>query len=157
MTKSMLKAKSLPKTFQVEIITCAVFLLNWCLTKAVSRRTPKESWSDHKSEVSFLQIFGCISYSHIPKEQRKKFDDKNKKCIFIGYSDVTKGYKLYNPETRKLIMSRDVQFLENEIWTWSQTQSEGKEVILEEDFVEDNENQKDSTTNISISKTLSPI
>ena len=54
-------------------------------------------------------------------------------------------------------MSRDVQFLENEIWTWTQTQSEGKEVILEEDFVEDNENQKDSTTNISTSKTLSPI
>ena len=117
----MLKAKSLPKTFWVETVTCAVFLLNWCLTKAVSRRIPNESWSDHKSEVSFLQIFGCIAYSHIPREKRKKIDDKNKKCIFIGYSDGTKGYKLYNPETRKLIMSRDVQFLENEIWTWTQT------------------------------------
>ena len=52
------------------------------------------------------------------------FDDKSEKCIFIDYCDVTKRYKLYNPETWKLIVSRDVQFLENECQTWTQTQSE---------------------------------
>ena len=114
MARSMLKAKSLPKTFWSEAITCAIFLLNRCPIKAVFGRILEEAWSGHKPEVSFLRIFGCIAYSYILKEHRKKFDDKSEKCIFIGYNDVTKGYKLYNPETGKLIVSRDVQFLENE-------------------------------------------
>ena len=62
----------------------------------------------------FFEYFGVL---HIPIYQRsikKKFDNKSEKCIFIGYSDVTKVYKLYNPKIGKLIVSRDVQFLENE-------------------------------------------
>jgi hypothetical protein len=34
------------------------------------------------------------------------------KCIFIGYKDGVKGYKLWNPETKKTIYSRDVVFRE---------------------------------------------
>ena len=149
----MLKAKSFPKTFSIKVVTCAVFLLNRCSTKAVFGRPLEKSWSGHKPQVSFLRIFRCVAYSHIPNEHRKKFDDKSEKCIFIGYSDVTKVHKLYNLKTGKLIVSRDVQFLENENWTWTQIQSEEKWVVIEEDF----ENQKDSTTYISTSNTSSPI
>ena len=74
---------------------------------------------------------------------------KLRSVFFIGYSDVTKGYKLYNLETGKLIVSGDVQFLKNESWTWTQTQSEEKGVVIEEDF----DNQKDSTIDISTSNT----
>ena len=35
---------------------------------------------------------------------------------FVGYSEETKAYKLYDHVTRKLIISRDVQFVENESW-----------------------------------------
>ena len=126
MARSMLNVKSLPKTFWAEVIACVVFLLNRYPTKAIFGRTPEEVWSGYKPNVSFLRFFRCIAYSHITKEHIKKFDDKSDKCIFIGYSDLTKGYRLYNPETRKLIMSRDVQFLKNETWTWTQTQSEEK-------------------------------
>ena len=47
---------------------------------------------------------------------RKKLVNKGQKCIFVGYSEETKGYKLYDPVTRKVIISRDVQFIENEAW-----------------------------------------
>ncbi|KAG6471756.1 hypothetical protein ZIOFF_069202 [Zingiber officinale] len=39
---------------------------------------------------------------------RRKLDDKAEKCIFIGYSSETKGYKLFNPDTGKVIISKDV-------------------------------------------------
>ena len=48
----------------------------------------------------------CI-FPYTEGAQNNKFDNKSEKCIFFGYSDVTKGYKLYNPEIRKLIVSRD--------------------------------------------------
>ena len=58
-------------------------------------------------------MFRCVAYAHVPKEQRKKMDDKGVKCIFIGYSSESKAYRLYDPITKKIIISRDVEFIEN--------------------------------------------
>ena len=64
-------------------------------------------------------IFGCVTYTHVPDELRKKLDIKGEKCIFVGYSDESKAYKLYNPSTKKVIISRDVKFIEEEAWDGS--------------------------------------
>ena len=48
----------------------------------------------------------------VPKRKRTKLDSKSKKCIFIGYKDGLKGYKLWNPVTQKVVYSRDVVFRE---------------------------------------------
>jgi len=37
-------------------------------------------------------------------------------CIFVGHSEDTKAYKLYDPVTTKFIMNKDVQFVDNETW-----------------------------------------
>ena len=66
--------------------------------------------------VSHLKNFGCVAYVHVPNELRKKLDKKEHKFIFVGYSEDTKAYKLYDPVTRKVIISRDVQFVKNESW-----------------------------------------
>ena len=66
--------------------------------------------------VSHLKVFGCVAYAHVPYELIKKLDKKGQKCIFVGYSEDTKSYKLYDPIERKLIISCDVQFVENEAW-----------------------------------------
>jgi hypothetical protein len=57
-------------------------------------------------------LFGCDAYVHVPKENRSKPDSKAEKCIFIGYKDGVKGYKLWNPEAKKIVYSRDVVFRE---------------------------------------------
>ena len=43
-------------------------------------------------------------------------DNNGHKYIFVRYYEDTKGYKLYDPVTRKVIIRRDVQFVENEAW-----------------------------------------
>jgi hypothetical protein len=48
---------------------------------------------------------------------RKKLDDRSEKCIFVGYSETSKAYKLYHPISKKLILSKDVKFLENQLWS----------------------------------------
>ena len=45
-----------------------------------------------------------------PKDKRRKLDNKARKCIFVGYKGGIKGYKLWNPVTRKIVYSRDVVF-----------------------------------------------
>ena len=44
--------------------------------------------------------------------QRSKLDKKPEKSIFIGYKYGMKGYKLWNPITKKTIYSWDVVFWE---------------------------------------------
>ena len=56
-------------------------------------------------------MFGCSAYTHVPKDERKKLDPKAKKCIFLGYGTVRKGYGLYDNKTSK--MSIAVTFLTN--------------------------------------------
>ena len=62
--------------------------------------------------MQHLKVFGSITYTHVPKAARSKLDDKGVKTIFIGYKH--EGYKLYNPMTKKVIVSRDVRFAEDE-------------------------------------------
>lgn len=82
----------------------------------MSNKTPQEAWSGFKPSVNHLRIFGCIGYAHIPKQKREKLDQKSEKVIFVGYSYNTKASKLYNPWTRKVIVSRDVIFDEDKTW-----------------------------------------
>jgi hypothetical protein len=58
--------------------------------------------------VEHLRFSGCVSYAHVQDEIRKKLNKKGHKCIFVGYSKETKGYKLYDPVARKVIILRDV-------------------------------------------------
>ena len=82
--------------------------------------TPEEAWSSHKPSVNHLRIFGCVAYTKIPKPRRAKLDDKREKCIIDGYGDRTMGYMLYNHITRKVIMSSDMIFDEEEkAWNWN--------------------------------------
>ena len=94
-------------------------LINRSPTRSVPNTTPIEAWSGIKPNVQHLKVFGSITYSHVPKTARSKLDDKAVKTIFIGYKNG--GYKLYNPMTKKVIISRDVTFAEDEEWKWNAT------------------------------------
>ncbi|XP_057529719.1 probable WRKY transcription factor 47 [Amaranthus tricolor] len=102
----MMQGKHLPKRYWAEAVHTAVYILNRSPTKAVKDLTPYEAWHKRKPRVEHLKVFGCVAYAHIPKENRKKLDKKGEKCIFIGYSHETKGYRLYKPESKQLIISR---------------------------------------------------
>ena len=52
-----------------------------------------------------MKCFGCLAYVHVRDQNRKMLDAKSELYILIGYSEVSKTYKLYNPLTNKLIVS----------------------------------------------------
>ena len=58
-------------------------------------------------------MFGCEAWAHIPDEKRKALQPKSEKCIFVGYSEDVKSYRLLQPHLHDIIIIRDVKFDEN--------------------------------------------
>ena len=73
----------------------------------MKNKIPQEAWRGMNHSVSHLKKFDCVAYAHVPDELRKKLDKKGQNCIFVGYSEDTKSYKLYGHVARKVIISRD--------------------------------------------------
>ena len=52
----------------------------------------------------------------MPQIKREKLDKKAVAGIFVGYSSISKAYKIFQPNIKKILVSRDVHFMENGEW-----------------------------------------
>lgn len=111
--RSMLQQANLDDRFWGEAANCAIHLINRSPTHALHGVTPEALWSGKgELDLSYLRVFGCKAYSY--NHWRKKLDPKAEVKVFVGYSDTTKGYRLLDPATGKIEISRDVVFFEDE-------------------------------------------
>ena len=110
--RSMLYHAHLPLNFWAEAVSTAIYLRNRSPTSYLNDMTPYEAWFKERPNVSNIKVYGCKAYVHVPDQKRRKLDKKSIACVFIGYPNNSKGYKLYDLETKKMIRSRDVTFLE---------------------------------------------
>ncbi|KAG8480615.1 hypothetical protein CXB51_024767 [Gossypium anomalum] len=92
-----------------EAASTACFLINRSPSVAIEKKTPQEVWSGNPANYSDLKIFGCPAYAHV---NNGKLEPRSIKCVFLGYKAGVKGYKLWCPENRKVVISRDVVFYE---------------------------------------------
>ncbi|MCO5550840.1 hypothetical protein L7F22_004333 [Adiantum nelumboides] len=107
---------NMPLTYWAEAVHTAVHIMNRTPTAAIHEISPYERLYGIKPTVSYMKVFGCVCYVHVPNEARKKMEPKAVKCIFLGYPFEKKGYKCYDPGTRQVYVSRDVRFCEYEPW-----------------------------------------
>ncbi|KAL8094406.1 hypothetical protein AgCh_036077 [Apium graveolens] len=94
MARSFLKTMKMPSLFWGEAIRHSIYILNRLPTRAVYNVTPYEAWSRKKPQVGHIKEPG------------------------------TKAYRLYNPTTKKVLVSRDVCFDKEKSWPWSEETSE---------------------------------
>ena len=124
MVRCLLVEGRMPRSFWAEAATWSVHIINRSPTAAVTNKTPEECWTGHKPNVAHFKIFGCVTYVHVPNEKRIKLEDKSYKCVFLGVSEESKAYRLYDPESKKIVTSRDVIFAEEETWNWGRINDE---------------------------------
>ena len=105
----------LPTYLWFEAVSHAQYLINCSPTRANHGTTPEAKYTSKTPDISNLKIFGCIAYVHVPKERRKKLDSKAIQCLFMGFDNETKAYRLYDQIRHKIIISRDVIFDETKV------------------------------------------
>ncbi|XP_012442163.1 uncharacterized protein LOC105767196 [Gossypium raimondii] len=117
MTRCLLFQSKLSSIFWAEGVNTSVYLLNRLPTHAVKDKTPFEAWYDFKPTVSHLKVFGCMCFVLVPAERRTKLEKRSVPGIFIGYSSSKKGYRVFDPSTNKVLVSRDVKIDEGRFWS----------------------------------------
>ena len=62
----------------------ACYILNQSPRAALDEKVAEEVWTRKEVDYSFMRIFGCPAYVHIPIEERSKFDSKSRSVFFLG-------------------------------------------------------------------------
>ncbi|GJV90693.1 retrovirus-related pol polyprotein from transposon TNT 1-94 [Tanacetum coccineum] len=70
--------------------------------KGIELKTSMEMWTGYPINYSDLHIFGSPVYVMYNSQETTKVDPKSRKCLFLGYSDGVKGYRLWDPTAHKM-------------------------------------------------------
>jgi hypothetical protein len=140
----MLSNAGMSRCFLAEPASTAYYLINKSPSIPLDKKTPIEVWSGTPADYSQLRVFGCSAYAHV---DNGKLEPRAVKCIIIGYGLGVKAYKLWNPETKRILMSKNVVFNEAIMFTDSQTSADfdvsdddQQRTSNEVEHVEENEN-----------------
>ncbi|GJU70406.1 zinc finger, CCHC-type containing protein [Tanacetum coccineum] len=123
-SRCMMKATNMPQNFWTEAVRHAIYILNSVPTKALEDITPYEAIKRRKPNLEKLRVFGCIAYAKVPSQRLTKLDDRSSRMVYLGNEQGSKAYRLFDPTTQKICVSRDVKFKENETWDWKEYMSE---------------------------------
>jgi transposase InsO family protein len=125
----------LSASFWAEAILTANHIRNRCPSRSLGGEIPFKMWTRRTPIVSYFRKFGTTAFALDKTPGKGKFDSRSKKCIFIGYSVQSKAYRLWDPEARKVIRSRDVTFTGR-----NQAENDFTDFIDEEIFKKNPEN-----------------
>ncbi|KAL0358315.1 UNVERIFIED_CONTAM: putative mitochondrial protein [Sesamum angustifolium] len=109
----------------------------------VSYNPQQNGVSERKNRTVMEMARSMLQEKHLPKAfwaeavytavyllNRHKLEEKTEKGIFLGYSTQSKGYRIYNLKTKKLIISRDVDFDEDAMWNWDEEKRKRQSVMI---------------------------
>ncbi|KFD60150.1 hypothetical protein M514_27678 [Trichuris suis] len=111
MAKCMLLDAGLHNRFWGEAVRTAAYLQNRLPSRSVDR-TPFEHFLGRKPELGHIRVFGSKVFCLVPKQRRRKWDDKAVEGVLIGYDDATKGYRILDPKTNRTWVSCSVKIVE---------------------------------------------
>lgn len=143
-TRTKFAETKLPRHLWGEAVCCSAFELNRCPSRVLQYLTPAMIWYG-SNKINKMRVFGSKAWKvTIPK--LSKLDARAKPMIMVGYTGS--GYRLWDPESNKIIFSTDVIFDEKKTVFYKEenherqmTENEMK-IMYQEKGKDDNENKK---------------
>lgn len=111
--RTMLLEANLPKQFWAEAVNTACFTQNRSIYVKKNNKTAYEALRGRKPYIGFFHVFGCVCFILNNRDQLSKFDAKADKGIFVGYSRVSKAYRVFNKRRQTIEESIHVTFEEH--------------------------------------------
>jgi hypothetical protein len=111
--RSLSLSALVPNEFWGEAILTAVHAINRIPSSVTSCLSPFEKLYSSCPGYSSLKVFGSTCFVLRPHVEYDKFSPRSALCVFLGYGDGQKGYRCYDPSSKKLYISLHVVFLEH--------------------------------------------
>ena len=139
------------RKFWCEVISTATKLDNIMVRKDRTKPPFTLFSNDEPKYMKFLRSFGEVAVIAISddKKMRSKLDTRGRTGIFVGYADDHAGnvYRFINVEMKKIILSRDIQWL-NSFWKEYKKRRDDSKKFVDEFYTpdEDDQTQDESET-----------
>ena len=75
-------------------------LRNRCPSRSFDSGIPYEKWTKVGPNLSYFKTSGCRGLSLNKTPQEAKLDAGARKCVFLGYSSESKGFRVCLTEKR---------------------------------------------------------
>ena len=106
----MLKSKKLVENLWDEAMHDIEYIHNRVPHSSVKGKTHFKAYFGHKPDVSNLRVFGSTAWARIPLDKRRDLQPQSIECLFIGYPNESKGFKILDIKTKQIIIERSVKF-----------------------------------------------
>ncbi|CAI7843939.1 unnamed protein product [Closterium sp. NIES-54] len=118
----------LPNYFWPDAVRSASVAKNRALNHVGAEKwVPYVEWIRRKPKVDMLRVFGCLCIALVPKHLRhNKLGAKAIWAVHLGMAQNSKGWPLWDPFTKKFLVSRDCKFMENLIYKDWKAENEAK-------------------------------
>ncbi|GJY37925.1 retrovirus-related pol polyprotein from transposon TNT 1-94, partial [Tanacetum coccineum] len=110
MSRTMLNEQSLPQNFWCNAVDTSTYILNRILNRSILGKTSYELLRGRKPTFDYFRVFGSKCFILNTKYYLTKFDPKSYEGVFLGYSQNSKAYIIFNKHTRKIKESLNVTF-----------------------------------------------
>lgn len=85
----------------------ATHIINRLPSKVINDKTHFKLLHKEKPDYDFMSVIGCLVYYLNTNNGGEKFETRGSQGVFLGYPPMTKGYKIYDLEYKKVIVSKD--------------------------------------------------
>jgi len=114
MARTMIHENNLAKDFWAEAVNTTCYVQNRIYIRPILEKTTYELFKGRRPNIYYFHQFGYTCYILNNKLYLKKFDAKVQRGIFLGYSERSKAYRVYNSETLCVEKSMHVKFDDTE-------------------------------------------
>ncbi|GKE74500.1 retrovirus-related pol polyprotein from transposon TNT 1-94, partial [Tanacetum coccineum] len=101
-TRTMLNGSVLSKHFWTKVVRIACHTQNRSIIIKRHDTTPYEIFRERIPNISYFHVFGCPVFIHNHKDHLGKFDVKTDDCYFLGYSFVSKAFRVFNTRRQQV-------------------------------------------------------
>ncbi|GJY99709.1 retrovirus-related pol polyprotein from transposon TNT 1-94 [Tanacetum coccineum] len=109
----MLAGSVFSKHYWTEAITIACYTQNRSIIVKIHLKTPHELFRGGLPNISFLHVFGCPTYIHNYKDYLGNLDEKANDGYFLGYSLVSKAFRIFNTRRQQIEETFHITFDES--------------------------------------------
>ncbi|XP_023730984.1 uncharacterized protein LOC111878708 [Lactuca sativa] len=92
---AMVVEVGLPLSFWDEAVNITCYTQNRSIIVKCHGKTTYELLKGRKPDISYFHVFGCVCYNLNQRDQHSNFEAKFD-GVFLGYSSVSKGFKVFN-------------------------------------------------------------